>query len=397
MGVFDYFRKNDLLNCSFQYYLLSLLHFLFYYTTEKYHNPYIMLFLLFGILPVLDIILPTDDRNPTDEEYKKLVNQIRFKIPLFLSIITDWIVYWWALNKILLESNGIFFNIGLIASLAVFEGGNINICHELNHKTSFMHKLFGVTGLVKNFIPHFIIEHNYFHHVYVSTPQDTATSKLNQPIIPFIIGSFKGSFQHSWAIENKRCIESYGTKYHYKNFMIYSTLSCLLWPLSGYYLYGMEGALIQIIVGFTSSSFLEIINYVEHYGLRRRFIAPLGKYENVTILHSWNAPFRISNYLLVKLQRHSDHHENALKPYQVLSSYPESPSLPQGYAVCLIIALIPSIWFEVMNPLVDLVKKGEKPSKELLEKINKTIYHYVFRVNLITFMLLVVANFTKPY
>ena len=85
----------------------------------------------------------------------------------------------------------------------------------------------------------------------------------------------------------------------------------------------------------------------------RRKLLPDGTYEKVTIRHSWNAPHRMSNYLLFKLQRHSDHHENSLKPYQTLCSYDDSPQLPHGYIVCMIMATIPKLWFDIMDPLVD--------------------------------------------
>ncbi|CAD8191485.1 unnamed protein product [Paramecium octaurelia] len=39
-----------------------------------------------------------------------------------------------------------------------------------------------------------------------------------------------------------------------------------------------------------------------------------GKYEKVDIRHSWNAPHGLFNYLLFKLQRHSDHYEILTNP-----------------------------------------------------------------------------------
>jgi len=391
MGVSDYLRKNDLLFFSIQYYSITALHYLLYYCCERFHNPYVLIFIAFGLLPVLDIILPVDERNPDEAEYKSLIKQVRFKIPLYVSNITTWLIYIYSLNKILSQSNGIFFNIGLFISVSILEGASINLSHELMHKTSFISKFAGVSGLVKNFYTHFYVEHNYYHHVWVSTPQDTATSKLNQSILPFIYNSMVCSYFHGWDIENKRCLEAYGTTNSLNNFMIWSTLATLLFPLTGYYFFGVKGVLLQIAVGLLSAAFLEIINYIEHYGLRRRFIAPLGKYEPVTIHHSWNAPFRVSNYLLVKLQRHSDHHENALKPYHVLASYPDSPCLPQGYSVCLIIALIPSIWFEIMNPLVEIYTKRQKPTQEMLDKVNHIIYGYVAKVFFFTLGLMCLA------
>lgn len=68
----------------------------------------------------------------------------------------------------------------------------------------------------------------------------------------------------------------------------------------------------------------------------------------------------MSNYLLFKLQRHSDHHENAMKPYQTLCSYEDSPQLPHGYVVCIIMALFPQTWFEIMDPLVEEYNRDDK-------------------------------------
>lgn len=83
-------------------------------------------------------------------------------------------------------------------------------------------------------------------------------------------------------------------------------------------IYGVQAGVLFLVEAFGSIFYLEAINYIEHYGLRREKIN--GVYEKVTIRHSWNAPHRFSNYLLFKLQRHSDHHENSLKPYQTLVS-----------------------------------------------------------------------------
>ncbi len=151
----------------------------------------------------------------------------------------------------------------------------------------------------------------------------------------------------------------------------------------------------QVSVAVMSNSTLEVINYIEHYGLKRRFISPLGKYENVTIHHSWNAPHRISNYALFKLQRHSDHHENPLKPYHLLATYDEAPTLPQGYGICIVVALLPSIWYKVMNPLVELQAKNQKPSKEILDRANSLIFKCMIWLTIISFFFVCLAEYLK--
>jgi len=56
--------------------------------------------------------------------------------------------------------------------------------------------------------------------------------------------------------------------------------------------------------------------------------------------------------LLYHLQRHSDHHAQPTRRYQVLRDYEESPALPTGYAGMILLALAPPLWFRVMDPRV---------------------------------------------
>jgi alkane 1-monooxygenase len=93
---------------------------------------------------------------------------------------------------------------------------------------------------------------------------------------------------------------------------------------------------------------LESVNYIEHYGIVRREIAP-GKYERVNPLHSWNANHLFSNLVLFQLQRHSDHHACASRPYQVLRHFDESPQLPFGYPLMILMATVPPVWFAVID------------------------------------------------
>ena len=84
-----------------------------------------------------------------------------------------------------------------------------------------------------------------------------------------------------------------------------------------YYVWGFSILCYAIFSGFLVQLTLEIINYVEHYGLRRKEVSP-GKYERVNPSHSWNSAFTLNNMLSFRVPRHSDHHETGSKPYQAL-------------------------------------------------------------------------------
>ena len=109
--------------------------------------------------------------------------------------------------------------------------------------------------------------------------------------------------------------------------------------------------LIQAVVGF---SLLEVVNYMEHYGMLRQKVGvgERQRYERVLPSHSWNSNNIATNVLLYHLQRHSDHHANPTRRYQTLRDFEESPTLPTGYAGMIVLAVVPAVWRRVMDQRV---------------------------------------------
>jgi alkane 1-monooxygenase len=175
---------------------------------------------------------------------------------------------------------------------------------------------------------HFTIEHIYGHHKRVSTPDDPTSAPKGMTVYEFVPRSIIGSLKSAFHINAL--------------FVVCSLLGSAIFFGMIYKYWGALATGFMLLAGLGSMVMLEVINYIEHYGLRRKRLED-GTYERVNIRHSWNAPHRISNYLFFKLQRHSDHHENALKPYQTLCSYEDSPQLPHGYTVCILLAVFPSV------------------------------------------------------
>ena len=97
---------------------------------------------------------------------------------------------------------------------------------------------------------------------------------------------------------------------------------------------------------------LEAQNYFAHYGLRRKLKAD-GRYECVNAQHSWNSDHIIGRVLFFELTRHSDHHHIGSKPYQILDSRKESPILPYGYTVMLLLSYFPFIFRPIMGKQLD--------------------------------------------
>lgn len=240
----------------------------------------------------------------------------------------------------------------------IFIFSNLNavqfaVAHEIFHKPGLFHKYLGTIHMVKNLYMHFTYEHLYGHHRKVATPEDPASAEKDISLYQFFPRTFFGSYKSVYEMERQE------KKSFFTNYSVLSIVSSILFTMLMFKIYGTQAGVLFIVEAVGSIFYLEAINYIEHYGLRREK-KPDGSYEKVTIKHSWNAPHRFSNYLLFKLQRHSDHHENSLKPYQTLVSLEDSPHLPHGYTVCIFMSLVPSVWFKVMNPLVDEYNKTKK-------------------------------------
>ena len=371
---------------SIKYYLLSILIIIHHLCFCNYfNNPMVLIWIIYGLLPVLDEYLPRDEANPTKQEQHKMKNMLRYKIPLYLTLVLDWTSLIFSIKYVMTSNIGWLYNAGVIFAEITIQAASFNLAHEINHKNNFFEKLIGCLHLSKNHYMHFVIEHNHGHHKNVATFEDPATSRLNESLYKFFYRTITQSYISAWKIENNFCVENYGSAFSWRNKMIYFTVAFFLIPLSLYYLFGVKVMLLQLLIGYTSALFFETINYIEHYGLTRKKLEN-GKYENVNITHSWNAPHTISNYLLFKLQRHSDHHENSLKPYQNLCTYEKSPTLPNGYSFCLLLAYFPRLWFNIMNPIVEMYKNGlEVQSEEALKKIKKNTLFFLIWLNIISF------------
>ena len=239
---------------------------------------------------------------------------------------------------------------GLSAGILLATNG-INVAHELGHRKPYFERFMSKLLYMPCLYMHFYIEHNFGHHLHVGTPEDGATAKYNQNVYSFWWSSVTKQYFGAW----KRQLDL--LKAQKKSFL--SLKNDVFWYhfiQAGYlfsvcFLISPEVLVFAVAVGILSFLFLETINYIEHYGLRRSKL-PSGRYERVQPHHSWNSNFNIGRIVLYELTRHSDHHFKASKKYQVLDSHEKSPTLPMGYPASILLSLLPPLWFYVINPLV---------------------------------------------
>jgi alkane 1-monooxygenase len=192
----------------------------------------------------------------------------------------------------------------------------------------------------------------------VATPDDGATAKYRQSLYSFWITSVTKQYVDAWKKQIKLLKLKKNNFFSIKNDMLCYHIIQPTYLLLVLLLFSTKVLLFSVVVGIIAFLFLECINYIEHYGLRR-FKNESGRYERVQTHHSWNSNHNIGRIVLYELTRHSDHHFKSSKKYQLLNYYEESPQLPFGYPASILLSLVPPLWFYLMNPLVpEKMKKG---------------------------------------
>ena len=221
----------------------------------------------------------------------------------------------------------------------------INLAHELMHRKGQTDRLLSWVVMCSMLYGHFTVEHIRGHHVRVATSKDPATAKRGQTLYSFFLQSIVGSFKHAWKLEGMK-FERHRSIFKNKIFLSLTGSSFFLSII--WVVFGLEVLMVYIGSSVWAILLLEATNYIEHYGLLRKKDKN-GSYESVGEEHSWNADFSLSNWILLNLPWHSDHHKCMNKHFNHLQSCPSAPQLPFGYPLMIILSFCPVIFIPLME------------------------------------------------
>lgn len=318
------------------------------------------------LIPLLDWLIGDDAGNPPESAVAQLEKDLYYRAIVFAYIPTQYLVTvlgaWIAATTPLAAWEWA----GLIISVGIINGVGINTAHELGHKKDALERWLAKITLAPVAYGHFYVEHTRGHHKNVATPDDPASAKMGETFWRFLPRTMIGSLRSAWQIEQERLARKNLSVWSLENdnlqswamtVVLFAALTAWLgWPVLPFLL----------AQAFFGASLLEVVNYLEHYGLLRRKDA-YGRYERCTPADSWNSNHIVTNLFLYQLQRHSDHHANPVRRFQALRHFDDSPQLPSGYASMLLLAYFSPLWFRKMDPLVIAHYQGDVGRANILE------------------------------
>jgi len=332
-------------------YLIPIAVYLGFHLGGWYH--FLTPLLVFVVVPVLDYLVGSDKNNPAPTDEAGLQASLVFRMITWIGTPIQVGLVFWGGYVVANYPMSIHEMAGFILSVGISSGVvGINISHELQHRVdNKFEPLLARLMLWSVFYLHWAIEHIAGHHRWVATHRDPATARLGESYYAFWPRSVFGGIKSAWEIENKRLYSNSRKGLFNLNRLVYYLLTQLLLILLFYVLFAWIGVLFLILQSIIAISLLEVVNYIEHYGLLRRQMDE-QRYEAVKPHHSWNSSHRLTNYFLFNLQRHSDHHYKPSRRYPILRHFEESPQLPTGYAGMILLALVPFLWRRYMDPKV---------------------------------------------
>ena len=321
---------------------------------------YAMPLLGFIVLPFADARVGLS-RWPAPHSLDGITSQQErgYERSLMMAAFVDIALVLWALWVVSSETLLWWEYLGLTVSIGLFSGYiGIVVGHEMMHRMDGPHRGLGWVLMSLALYPHFCIEHVYGHHPNVATLKDPATARRGEHFYAFVPRSMFGGMASAWRIEQERLRRAgSGVNWLLVAWLAIAAGLAAVWFELGalpFWFFVGQAAVAVIL--------LEGINYLEHYGLLRA-LRENGRPVPVGPEHSWNSSHFLTNINLFNLGRHPEHHMQGNRAFYRLRHFDEAPQLPYGYATMFLIALVPPLWFRVMDRRLDDYLAGRAASE----------------------------------
>lgn len=311
------------------------------------------LLILTGLVYTLDRLLTLPEAGPLQRDDLDRAD----RLSVFLAVSH------FALMLIAVHALSGGSGLGVLSWIAVFfsfglwfgQVSNSN-AHELIHRTDRRLFRLGMWVFISLLFGHHTSAHRLIHHRYVATTDDPNTAAAGESFYAFAPRAWWEACLAGYEAESERRKDR-DTEWlfdlHPYAVYIGGAMLCLMVVTTAF---GGFGLLAYLALCAYAQLQLHLSDYVQHYGLLRQR-TPDGDLEPAGPQHSWNAAHPVSSLMMLHAPRHSDHHSHPSRPYPDLAR-PEKgavPNLPYSLPVMGAIALVPPLWFRIMDArLADL-------------------------------------------
>lgn len=303
----------------------------------------------FGLIPLIELIIPADPNNADLKQERSRLDNHLYDLVLYSALPAHIFIVFYFLQTASTSEWTTWESIGKTMALGLMCGvAGINVAHELGHRHTRYERVMAQFLLMTSFYMHFYIEHNKGHHRYVATPDDPSSARYREPLYTFWFRAVFNGYRSAWKIQILELKSKNIGFFSLKNTMLMFQIIQFVWIAGLLIIFPTKSVLLYSAGAVMGFLLLETVNYIEHYGLRRKKLTD-NLYEKAKPTHSWNSNHLLGRLLLFELSRHSDHHFAPQRKYQILKHFDHSPQMPTGYPGMMLIALIPPLFFRIMD------------------------------------------------
>ena len=307
----------------------------------------------FVIHPLVTLFSKQAPSDHHDEDGDHQHNEIAYRLIPLLFVPVMIALTAWAITQsnaiTIVEFAGLGLSVGIINGILGF-----TLAHEFIHRHSVVEKIAGHLLLLQNNHMYYAIEHIRGHHVYACTQKDPHTAKMGESFYQFLPRAISATFLNAWEIESTRLRRKKMQVISIHNQMLHFILLQLSLYTMIIVFGGWKPFLFFILQSLVAILLLNITGYLQHYGLARKEILP-GRFEKISAHHAWNSSKGNDGLNLFQLEKHADHHMHPGHSYEQLVRHHESPEQPTGYSGMMWLALVPPLWFRIMNNRISLI------------------------------------------
>lgn len=313
---------------------------------------YLAVAYVFLMIPAAELLMHGTTRNMDKQEEENAKRDKFYDLLMYTGVPIQLGLMSYFLYRVSGAYIPLWEKIGMVMALGISCGAlGINGGHELGHRNTWYEQVLAKILLSTSMYMHFFIEHNRGHHKNVSTDEDPASGRFGETVYAFYLRSVPGGWLSAWHLEAGRLRKAGQSFWSIHNEMIWYQIIQSAILIAIVLIFGWQTMLFYLGAAISGFLMLETVNYIEHYGLRRKKTD--GDYEKTMPIHSWNSNHSLGRIFLLEVTRHSDHHYMPNRKYQVLRHFDESPQMPTGYPGMMVLALFPPLWFKVMHRQIE--------------------------------------------
>ncbi|MGH1537962.1 MAG: fatty acid desaturase [Gammaproteobacteria bacterium] len=233
--------------------------------------------------------------------------------------------------------------VGATISAGIYMGLGIMFGHELAHTKGptfvLARWMMALSG-----IAHFCYAHVYNHHLELGCEDDPATSPRGRNIYKHYLLSHFGQSRFLYVMEQQR-LKKRGIPFiSWQNRWIRGYAMSLPTIFIFWFAAGWIGLAVMVGSWVISAFELEVLNYLEHYGLIREKGQPIDYH------HSWDvgeSPF--TQFGFIEIGRQADHHDRGETHFWELEEC-DAPDTGYGYYAMLAMLMVPPVWESFIKP-----------------------------------------------